>query len=218
MHQTRRRAHALWTLVMSALFITSLACSKAEQPQPEPKPAQAAPSEQPANPQKEAAPAPVAPESAKPPAAQTPAPAATPSASLPAAPAASPSSAPVTTPSPAVAPATPPPSSPAQQAPTAPPPAPVHAEVGSEKCKMCHRVQYDSWATSKHAAAGPPVTCETCHGNGADYASMSVMKDSAKARAAGLVMPGKEFCTAKCHKAAAFTDDMLQKAHAHKVK
>ena len=83
---------------------------------------------------------------------------------------------------------------------------------------MCHRVQYDSWASSKHAKAVPPVGCETCHGNGADYAKMAVMKDKVQAFAAGLILPEKAFCTSKCHKPAEFKDEMLKLAHAHKIK
>ena len=214
-----------WIAVCGATLVLSFGCSKADTSQPQPQAQQAAPAttppaaptaaetpEPPAEPQavpKTPAPAPASavpspavavppkePPAAKPPVVEVPAPAATPTAS------------PAPTPPLAVAPHEPP----------APPAAPAHAAVGSEKCKMCHRVQYDSWAASKHASANPPAACETCHGNGADYTKMSVMKDSAMAKAAGLVMPGKEFCTAKCHKAAAFTDDMLQKAHAHKAK
>lgn len=95
---------------------------------------------------------------------------------------------------------------------------PTHAAVGSEKCKMCHKIQYESWATSAHAKAAPPAGCETCHGNGADYVKMTVMKDPVKAKASGLVLPDTAFCTAKCHKPESFTDDMLRKAHAHKVR
>jgi len=95
-----------------------------------------------------------------------------------------------------------------------------HAAVGSDKCaKMCHKVEYESWAKSKHATATPKTECETCHGNGADYAKMSVMKDPAAAKAAGLIAkPEKAACTAKCHKPAEFKDDMIAKVHAHKAK
>jgi hypothetical protein len=94
-----------------------------------------------------------------------------------------------------------------------------HAAVGSEKCKMCHKVQYESWAKSKHATQKTPVGCETCHGNGADYMKMSVMKDKKAAEAAGLIAsPAKETCTAKCHKPAEFKDDMMKQVHAHKAK
>ena len=44
------------------------------------------------------------------------------------------------------------------------------------------------------------------------------MKDPAKAKAAGLVLPGKEFCTAKCHHPAQWKDDMCLRVHAHKAK
>jgi hypothetical protein len=95
-----------------------------------------------------------------------------------------------------------------------------HAAVGADKCaKMCHKVQYESWAKSKHATAKEKVECETCHGNGADYSKLAIMKDPAKAKDMGLIAkPDKAFCTAKCHKPAEFKDDMIQKVHAHKAK
>jgi hypothetical protein len=91
--------------------------------------------------------------------------------------------------------------------------------VGADKCaKMCHKVQYESWAKSKHATQEPKVDCEGCHGNGSDYNKMSVMKDLAAAKAAGLIaVPEKASCTAKCHKAN-FKDEMLKTAHDHKAK
>ena len=42
------------------------------------------------------------------------------------------------------------------------------------------------------------VTCEACHGPGADYMAMAVMKDKAKATAAGLVDPTEAVCKG-CH-------------------
>ena len=93
-----------------------------------------------------------------------------------------------------------------------------HAAVGSAKCKMCHKAEFESWAKSKHATAEPKAECETCHGNGADYIKMSVMKDKAQARAGGLIAkPEKASCTAKCHKPAEFKDEMIAKAHAKKA-
>jgi hypothetical protein len=94
-----------------------------------------------------------------------------------------------------------------------------HAAVGAEKCaKMCHKVQFTSWQESKHAKAEKAVDCEACHGNGADYMKMSIMKDVAKAKEAGLVMPTMEACTAKCHKAGEITKEQFAKVHAHKAK
>jgi hypothetical protein len=60
-------------------------------------------------------------------------------------------------------------------------------EVGAEKCgKMCHKVQFESWAKSKHGLdRAKGANCETCHGAGSAYMPMSVMKDPAKAKAAG---------------------------------
>ncbi|HET8538824.1 MAG TPA: hypothetical protein VFL83_03015 [Anaeromyxobacter sp.] len=121
------------------------------------------------------------------------------------------------TPTPTAAP-TPPAATPPAAAPPAatPPPAPAsaHAKVGSEKCKVCHRLQYDSWAASKHEAKA--LDCEGCHGNGADYWPASVMRDRAKAKAAGLVTPDQASCR-RCH--GAKTDAALYaKVHAHKAR
>lgn len=93
-----------------------------------------------------------------------------------------------------------------------------HATVGPEKCKMCHKIQYESWAASKHAQQNPKVVCETCHGPGGDYWKPNVMKDPAAAKAAGLIAkPEKAFCQEKCHKAN-WNDAMLGQTHAHKTK
>lgn len=86
--------------------------------------------------------------------------------------------------------------------------------VGPDRCKICHRVQYASWAESAHAARKPPLACESCHGPGSEYKTKSVMEDAAKAKAAGLVVPTREFC-ATCHKGK-ISDAMLEAVHAHK--
>jgi nitrate reductase cytochrome c-type subunit len=88
-----------------------------------------------------------------------------------------------------------------------------HAAIGADKCRMCHRVQHDSWAASAHAKKG--LDCEACHGNGADYKALAVMKNPTAAKAAGLVTPGADFCR-KCHGAKADAA-FLAKAHAHKA-
>lgn len=118
--------------------------------------------------------------------------------------------------------------------------------IGAEKCKMCHKLQYESWLTTKHAKATEAaktakdrkfeaacltchatnkdeamagVQCEACHGPGSEYKSLSIMKDQAKAVAAGLIMPTQETCNG-CHdgkdhhKKQTFTKDV----HAHKAK
>jgi len=85
--------------------------------------------------------------------------------------------------------------------------------IGSEECGNCHDVQFTSWSEGPHASRKPPLDCEGCHGPGSEYESKTVMKDPDKARAAGLVMPGKDFC-GRCHKKGV-NDDLLKKAHAH---
>jgi hypothetical protein len=89
------------------------------------------------------------------------------------------------------------------------------SRVGPASCKMCHKVQFASWSETAHAKRTPPLDCESCHGAGSEYKSISAMKDPAKAQAAGLVLPGAAFC-ATCHKRN-WNDGMLKKAHAHKT-
>jgi len=84
--------------------------------------------------------------------------------------------------------------------------------VGAEKCKMCHKVQFESWSASKHNGK---IDCEGCHGPGSDYKAMSTMKDPAAAKAAGLILPTKADC-AKCHKT--MDDAQFAKVHTHKAK
>ena len=93
-------------------------------------------------------------------------------------------------------------------------------KVGADKCaKVCHKVQFQSWSESKHAkAAAKGADCETCHGNGSGYMTMSIMKDPAKAKAAGLIAKPEKASCAKCHKPGEITDASLAKVHAHKAK
>ena len=94
--------------------------------------------------------------------------------------------------------------------------------IGADKCgKMCHKVQYNSWLETEHAKAMESlkpeeqekedclschrmaegldgVQCESCHGPGSEYKSMSVMKDPEKAKAAGLKAPDEALCKT-CH-------------------
>ena len=157
--------------------------------------------------------------------ATAPAPAATPAepAASAATPTATPSPKPA--PKPTVTPATPaptpaPPAAKPEPAPepTKPAPAPAvpassHAKVGGAKCKMCHRVQHQSWAASPHAGKG--IDCEACHGNGGDYWPAAVMRDREKALAAGMLLPGLASCKA-CHAKA--DDALFARVHAHKVR
>lgn len=86
--------------------------------------------------------------------------------------------------------------------------------VGATSCKMCHKLQFTSWADTAHAKRTPPLDCESCHGSGSEYKAIPVMKDPAKAKAAGLILPATPFC-ATCHKRN-WSEGMLKKAHAHK--
>ena len=69
------------------------------------------------------------------------------------------------------------------------------------KCVKCHTTGCGTGGYNP-AKATPDfsgVQCEACHGPGADYMKMAVMKDSAKAKAAGLIYPVSESVCVKCH-------------------
>jgi hypothetical protein len=70
----------------------------------------------------------------------------------------------------------------------------------SDKCLVCHVTGFaaDKALKDSTLTLTEGVSCEACHGAGSDYKSMSVMKDHAKAMAAGLLMPGEKNCVT-CH-------------------
>lgn len=95
------------------------------------------------------------------------------------------------------------------------------AYLGAERCKLCHREIYQSWAGTPHRRASEVVPkipendrclachatrgrelegvqCEACHGPGADYSTAEVMIDVEKAVMAGLVRPATVSCL-RCH-------------------
>lgn len=122
--------------------------------------------------------------------------------------------------------------------------------VGAEKCKTCHMKQYNSWKETKMAnafaalkpeeqkdekcvschttGAGKSATvlegvqCEGCHGPGSEYKAMGTMKDLAKAKAAGLIVPDEAMCKT-CHNEKSptfkgFTFDKVKGIHEHIAK
>jgi hypothetical protein len=60
------------------------------------------------------------------------------------------------------------------------------AAAESPECLECHAITADPKLTEKTFDVKDGVQCESCHGPGSAYKSMSVMKDQAKAVAAGL--------------------------------
>ena len=212
------------------MLLCLLACTEKEAPAPATAPAAGAPAAQPSAQPTAQPSAPAAAAGTK--AGAAPAPAQAPKAveapaSKPvAAPAAAPAApSPTPAPAPAVAIVSAPPPAPATSQAPAPKPAPTpaagsmpslagngHGAVGAGACKMCHRLQHDSWSATAHAKKG--LDCEACHGNGADYKAMGVMKNLAAAKAAGLVLPTLDFCR-KCHGAKADAA-LFARVHAHK--
>ncbi|MCX6137057.1 MAG: cytochrome c family protein [Ignavibacteriales bacterium] len=76
------------------------------------------------------------------------------------------------------------------------------APAESPECLACHvGASADAALLDKKFDMKQGVQCESCHGAGSDFKAMPVMKDKAKALAAGLVdagKMGKELCE-KCH-------------------
>lgn len=75
------------------------------------------------------------------------------------------------------------------------------AEQKDPKCLKCH-------ATAASAKAGTlgmltmqeGVSCESCHGPGADYFQTAIMKSKEKSIANGLIIPNEKLCKT-CHNA-----------------
>jgi hypothetical protein len=68
------------------------------------------------------------------------------------------------------------------------------------ECLKCHVTGHGAPAdqlTEKYKVE-EGVSCESCHGAGGDYWQMAVMKDAAKAAAAGMVTPTEATCKG-CH-------------------
>jgi hypothetical protein len=70
-------------------------------------------------------------------------------------------------------------------------------------CLKCHTTGYGA-STGFTSVADTPnlagVTCESCHGAGADYKDRDTMQDRDASIAAGLIIPTEETCTG-CHNA-----------------
>jgi YVTN family beta-propeller protein len=73
--------------------------------------------------------------------------------------------------------------------------------IKSRVCLGCHTTAYDTetWERDEAFHFEDGVQCERCHGPGSEYMSADVMRDSAKARLAGLLMPVESDCLV-CHK------------------
>jgi hypothetical protein len=78
---------------------------------------------------------------------------------------------------------------------------PANKEDKNPKCLKCHTTGLGAggYDTAKAALDFKGVQCEACHGPGTDYMKMAIMKDPAKAKAAGLVYPVPESVCVKCH-------------------
>ena len=57
----------------------------------------------------------------------------------------------------------------------------------SPECLQCHTINADVALLDKTCDLKDGVQCEVCHGPGSTYKSITIMKDTAKARAAGLL-------------------------------
>lgn len=70
----------------------------------------------------------------------------------------------------------------------------------SGACLKCHSTAYyfSESLVAPSVPAEEGVSCESCHGPGSGYSKLSVMKDPAAARAAGLLEAGETKCL-ECH-------------------
>jgi hypothetical protein len=85
------------------------------------------------------------------------------------------------------------------------------------KCLECHTTKgFLKAGTGPAYVEAEGVGCEACHGAGSDYKAMAVMKDRAKAVAAGMVVPDEKTCV-KCHNEKSPTYKPFKFAEAMKV-
>ncbi len=74
-------------------------------------------------------------------------------------------------------------------------------EAKDPKCLKCHSTAFGlTLSDTQTVTVAEGVSCESCHGAGSGYKSLPIMKDKAKAIAAGLIMPDEKVCK-KCHNA-----------------
>lgn len=74
-------------------------------------------------------------------------------------------------------------------------------EEKNPKCLECHVTGFNASGYKvgdPTAASFEAVQCESCHGPGSAYKSMSVMKDKKQSMANGLIEPNEAVCK-KCH-------------------
>ena len=71
------------------------------------------------------------------------------------------------------------------------------------ECLKCHLTGYGKPAEAfENPITDEGVGCEVCHGPGSAYKTMAIMKDPAKAKENGLIVPeDKKFCAEQCHNA-----------------
>lgn len=82
--------------------------------------------------------------------------------------------------------------------------------VECPKCGKKYKIDEDKYFQGKESVS---LKCPGC----GEYNKMSIMKDPAKSKAAGLIAtPEKSYCLT-CHKTG-FKDDMMTKSHDHKKK
>ena len=72
-------------------------------------------------------------------------------------------------------------------------------ETKNPKCLKCHSTAFGlELSDTQPITIAEGVSCESCHGAGSAYKTSTIMKDQAKAIAAGLIMPDEKLCR-KCH-------------------
>jgi hypothetical protein len=72
-------------------------------------------------------------------------------------------------------------------------------DAKNPKCLKCHATAFGlKLGGAQTITMEEGVSCESCHGPGSKYKSPTIMKDLAKAKEAGLIIPDEALCK-KCH-------------------
>jgi hypothetical protein len=84
------------------------------------------------------------------------------------------------------------------------------------KCLKCHSTAAINADLNAGITVEEGVSCESCHGAGSAYKTLTIMKDKTQAMAKGLIIPDEKVCK-KCHNAESPTFKSFDFASASKL-
>ena len=91
-------------------------------------------------------------------------------------------------------------------------------DAKNPKCLKCHSTAFGlQLSETQSITVEEGVSCESCHGAGSEYKTISVMKDQTKAIAAGLILPEEQMCRNVIIRKALITKSLISKRFQQKL-